>query len=559
MKLWMLPALSLIAFPVPPAWAVPEPSAGVQIVAIAPVVIFPQATSTDRKPVFTPDQLKKRLHSFIGRTCDPKEIAEWLARPYRFLGYVPNIQIECITGILSATVLESNQTIDLITFDESELSGLGLVRDPEFTEDRGLYPVPPKTPRAVLRGLLQTSLGDLYNFERYRNENGALGRFGYVIAVVPGTATAPDSLPRAAYLVQSLRPQKTPGHPEEQKTNYLGGVASYQPRQGASFGVRYEKDSLFFPLDRLSVVPDYNTALGGELSYMAPLLATHKRPRRLYDLEFRAYSNFVHNRVLDGVETDERQSGGAMTLGFRPLYLKAPHTLRFTAGIRYESTDLEQTSASESGEDLAILRLGAVYEWRHNYRWPSLFSRISPSVDFAFAVAGGDRSFVKPGLDATLHQRFLSGLETDFRFAAGTLTENVPSFELWSLGGESTLRGFPQDTLLGRHMADLQSELWVPLFWPAPREDGAASDPTAIPRPSTLTPRLARLIKGAVFVDAGTMSGISSGGSEAALGTGFGLRFLVPRNPIVLRLDYGWGFGAPDGGPHFYFALVYHP
>ena len=306
-------------------------------------------------------------------------------------------------------------------------------------------------------------------------------------------------------------------------------------------------------------MPDYNTAFGGELAYQAPLLATHENPRRLYDLEVRGYSNFTNNRVLDGVETDQRQAGGAITLGIRPLFLRAPHALRWIVGVRYESTRLDPEPPTQSDEDLAILRLGATYEWRHNYRWPSLFARIQPSADVAFQAAGGDSSFVKPGLDASLHQLFLNGMETDFRFVAGTLTHTVPSFELWSLGGESSLRGFPQDTFLGRTMADLQSELWIPLFYPPAPDGDVVTDPEEIPKPPKLTPRLAKLLKGAIFVDAGYMSGMTGGESDAALGSGVGLRFLVPRNPLVVRLDYGWGFGAPDGGPHFYFSLAYRP
>ncbi|HEV8374803.1 MAG TPA: BamA/TamA family outer membrane protein, partial [Candidatus Polarisedimenticolia bacterium] len=284
--------------------------------------------------------------------------------------------------------------------------------------------------------------------------------------------------------------------------------------------------------------------------YLAPLLAASEAPRRLYDLEFRAFSNIRHDRLLDGVETDERRSGAGLTLGSRLLNLKAPHALRLSAGIRYESTSLENSALAQEAEDLTFLRLGAIYEWRHTYRWPSLTARVAPSVDLAYAVAGGDRSFVRPGIEATLHQRFLNRWESHFNFTGGTLDRHVPSFEQWSLGGEATLRGFSEDAFLGRHMAALQSEIWMPLFYA--RSEGAPS----LPAPE---PRVSRFLKGVVFMDAGTISGTSEGSREGALGAGVGLRFFVPRNPLVLKLDYGWGFGAPEEGSHFYFSLGYRP
>ncbi|HEV8375618.1 MAG TPA: hypothetical protein VGR38_05215, partial [Candidatus Polarisedimenticolia bacterium] len=221
-------------------------------------------------PVFSPAQLESRLRSFVGHPCEPQRIAESIARIYRFLGYVPSIEASCSDGRLSLSVRESNQTIELIAFDESELSVLGIGRDSDYQEARGLYPVTRKALRPALRGLLQTTEGDLYNSERYRNESDLLRRFGYAIAVIPGASRSPEELPRSAYLVESLMPGGGSVDGSRRKSNYIGGTASYGPRIGASFGVRYEKDSLFLPLDRLSIAPAYNAAAGGELSYLAP-------------------------------------------------------------------------------------------------------------------------------------------------------------------------------------------------------------------------------------------------------------------------------------------------
>ena len=533
-------------------------AAAVEIREIGSIEIRAPATFAGKRPVFSREELRDRLGAFVGEVCDPEAIAESLTRPYRFLGYVPTIEVSCGTGVLSASIRESNQTIDLITLDESDLARLGIARDPAFEEDRGLYPVAREAPRAALRGLLQTREGDLYNSERYRNESQALRRFGFAIAVVPGAATQPGAYPRAGYLVRSLTPPEGAKGTARRKPNYFGGTGSYGPRQRSSLGLLYQKDALFGVLDRLTVAPSYNASIGGDLAYVAPLLAAREAPRRLYDLELRLFSSYQHNRLLDGVETDERRSGWASVLGIRPLNLKAPHTLRLTLGIRHERADLEEV-VTVAEEDVTFLQLGAEYEWRHTYRWPSLLLRLSPSVDLAFEAVGGERSFVRTGLEAGLHRRLPSGVETDVRFVGGTLDRVVPAFELWNLGGANTLRGFREDSFLGRHLAALQAEVWLPLFYTSPAR-AASADASAPASVDPVTePRIARFLKGALFVDAGHVSGALDGRNETATGAGVGLRFIVPRRPLVIRLDYGWGFGAAEGGSYPYISFSYHP
>ena len=51
----------------------------------------------------------------------------------------------------------------------------------------------------------------------------------------------------------------------------------------------------------------------------------------------------------------------------------------------------------------------------------SLTTRLAPSIDISLDRAGGQRSFVRPSLDATLHDRSLSGFETDLHVLGGTL------------------------------------------------------------------------------------------------------------------------------------------
>ena len=525
--------------------------------AITVEIVSPPAGPA-RRPVLSEEQLRDEAGPLVGPGCDEQALARALERRYRFLGYVPSLEVSCLETGARLRVRESSHTVDLITFDAADLERIGVRPDPDFEGRPKLYPVPADAPRAVLRGLLQTRAGDLYNFERYRADRDALQKMGYTVAFIPGDTRAGSAYPSGAYLIQSLTPRVAAAG-GSRKTNYLGGTGSYGPRKKSALGLLYEKDELFGRLDRLSIAPSYNAAAGGTLAYAAPLLSSREEPRRLFDLDLSLFSEYRHNRLLNGVLTDERQSGFAATLGVRPLGLKAPHSLRFLIGLRRERIALQDTPPGEADGTTDTVQIGASYEWRHTYRWPSLSARLDPAVDFAARAGGGERTFVRPGLDATLHGRFPSGVEAELHFKGGTLDRDVPSFELWSLGGATTVRGFREDSFLGRHLGALQAEIWLPFARPHPaappdpgRDDGGA-DLSRTPVES----RAARLLKWALFLDGGYLSRTTSGTTEAIAGAGIGIRFIVPRHPLVIRLDYGRGLGSRGGDSFPYVTLGY--
>lgn len=550
-----------LAFAAPVAWglaavvALAAGEQGVRTDASPSARILRPSADPAYLPVLSEENLERLLRRFAGAACDPRAIEESLARRYRFLGYVPSITAACEAGRPAVTVRESSHRIDLIAFDPADLSRIGAAPDPDFREKTALYPVPGDAPRGALRRLLQTREGDLYNFQRYRSESEGLRRIGYAIAFVPGPPSQ-EEYPRGAYLIQSLTPPAPP-RGGKRRTNYIGGSASYGPRRKGAVGLIYQKDEALRQLDRLIIAPLYNASIGGTLAYQSPLMADREDPKRLYDLEAEVFSDFINDRLLAGIETDQRLSGAAVAIGVRPLGLPAPHDLRLQAGLRHERLELEKTIPGDPEENVTLLRLAASYEWRHTYRRPSLTARVAPTVDFALDVAGGERVFVRPGLDATLHGRHLSGLESDLHLSGGALDRGVPSFYLWSLGGAQTVRGFRQDAFLGRHLAALQAELWIPfarrLPERAPDPGVQVSDPGAFP----LEPRAARILKGAIFLDAGYVSGTPDGRNPAILGAGVGLRLLVPRRPLVIRIDYGWGLGDEGGDSFPYLTLAY--
>jgi len=172
-------------------------------------------------------------------------------------------------------------------------------------------------------------------------------------------------------------------------------------------------------------------------------------------------------------------------------------------------------------------------------------------------ATGGERVFVRPSLDGSVHGRFPSSLEVDLHFLGGTVDRKVPSFELWSLGGATTVRGFREDSFLGRDLASLQAELWLPF---ARSVQAVAPAPSEGDQNLARTPvesRAARLFKLALFLDGGYLAGTTTNTTETIAGAGLGIRFIVPHRPFVIRADYGRGLGARGGEWFPYVTLGY--
>ena len=501
--------------------------------------------------IYSAGSLRGVLKREIGRPCDPARIEEAVAARYRSLGYVPMVRATCDDRILRVAVRESSHRIALITFEPSDLGRIGLAATPVENE-RTFYPVPASAPRDLVLGMLQTRPGDLYNVGRYRIDRLAIEPLGYVLLFIPGPPAEGDEFRDGAYLIQNARPQREDGTPRPRKLNYLGGNAGYGPRTGTSVGVTYSRSQIWQALDSITISPTFNSEWGGDITYTAPLLAARQAPQRLYDIKLSGFSTFINNRLIDGVEQDERRNGAAVALGARPLRLQGPNALRLEAELRREAVDLSDVPDTT---DLTLLRLSAIQDWRHTFLPPSFSLRTLPSLEMSFDLGNG-APFVRPGLQVYLHSRWRSGFESDLHLSAGGLDRPVPEFELFSLGGPTTVRGFQPDTFLGRGIAALQAELWIPFARPLEaRAVGSAEseDPSAAPH----VPRFIHDFKAAVFVDGGEVWQSPGVGRDGLAGAGVGVRLVIPGEPLVVRIDYGWGLGGHGGDAYPYISLGY--
>lgn len=509
----------------------------------------------DTGTIFPADQLRRRLEKNLGASCEPERIAEELATRYRFLGYVPLVRAACEDGVLRVEVRESSFRVAVITFDASDLSRIGMAAGAHFQDEKTMYPVPESAPRSVLLGLLETRPGDLYNTERYHADRSALERLGYLVLFISGPPAQNDGITDGAYLIQAMKPIAEDPKTRAKRLNYFGGGGSYGPRTGPAVGLVYQRNDLLRAFDHLTISPTYSTAIGGELTYIAPFVAAGEDPRRLYDWNGSLFSTFQNNRLLEGEEVDERRSGAGVGFGIRPLELPSHQEWKFNFNLRREIVRLEGGPQQVPGANLTLLQLGAVHSWHHTDRPPALTLRTLPTLELSLGI-GDDVAYVRPEISMFLHSRRMSGLEYDLHLTAGGLDRPVPEFELFSLGGPVTVRGFQPDTFLGRGLAALQAEIWIPFVAPLEAHSigaGDPSDPANVPH----EPTVARRIKAAVFLDGGSIWQSTEGEHTSIYGAGVGIRFVVPQQPLVIRLDYGWGLGSLGGNAYPYVSIGY--
>lgn len=535
-----------------------SPVRAAEVRSIASIRLIPPAPDAVYRPVFDDDRLRRTLAPYIGGPCDPLLLREALARPYRFLGYVPHIDIDCAQDDITIVIRESSYRIDLIAFDPAELTAIDVSPSSDDEDPRRpLFPVPDDAPRNLMRLLLKTRPGDLYNHVRYRDDIEALRPLGYTIAFIPGAAAEGEVYPRGAYLVQSATPRRRGGGPSPGDRNYVGGTASFNPRSGGEAGIVYSRRALLGSLDSITIAPTYSGALAGRIVYTAPFVATSGEPRRVYEFQVGVTSTYVRNRLLAGVETDERRTVGRLGLGIRPLTLGASHDFKWLFSVRHERVDLEEQVQGIDETSLTLFRFSWTHLIRHTTRRPSFSLRLNPGFDFSFDAAGGEQEFIRPSLEATLQRRIQSGIDLHFHLVAGSIDRPVPSFELWTLGGVDTVRGYKEDTFLGRHRVALQSEIWFPFVRTLNERPVVAEQVPSDLGTAPLQPRSAGLFRWAVFVDGGYLSGTQSGENLSLLGAGVGIRFIIPRQPLVVRVDYGWGLGDLGNDSYPYLSMGY--
>ena len=229
-----------------------------------------------------------------------------------------------------------------------------------------------------------------------------------------------------------------------------------------------------------------------------------------------ASTSVDRNRYLGGVHVDEPSTGEFATLQWEPWRGLDGNTILF---------QIAPSHAVVLNQILNTIKPG--FEFGHN----DLTSEHPARTSIAPRVLIGLR-FADVIVTADTHRSF-DHWEYDLSARFENAVGNSPIFELPSLGGADTVRGFRADDAIGRRLWSTQSELWHGLPpW--------------------------RLLKIAAFMDAGGAYQTTGSypGTREGLGTGLRLDLRV----AVLKFDWAYGFGqAATGGSRgkFYLNVVF--
>lgn len=172
-----------------------------------------------------------------------------------------------------------------------------------------------------------------------------------------------------------------------------------------------------------------------------------------------------------------------------------------------------------------ILSLALKYTNKDHYTNPSAGEDIALGFDRALPGAGGEADFARLNFELI---KFGTPFRADQVLAArvalsGITGPAIPLYEYATLGGRSTLRGYPWYRYRGNASALLNLEYRFPLFWQ---------------------------IGGVLFLDSGKVFTNSESVSlnNIAYNWGMGLRLYL--SALILRLDYGRG---SEGGKVYLF------
>ena len=306
-----------------------------------------------------------------------------------------------------------------------------------------------------------------------------------------------------------------PGQPH--RIDFGGG---YEPGPGGQLSVRYRYLGLVD--SELALEVGWAGQLLGAAS-VTRVLQRDRLGRIRLALTPRAFSTFTSLRTFEGIDTSERRTGIGLTAAarqegaFRWSY-------RQQADVTFARLHLNPFEGPGRFQDLTTLTLGVGAD-RVAFR--GLLAR-------DLALTARLRGGWLHGPDATpfatlrLNARWHRPLSATTAYSAEALgawaTARTPAFERPSFGGNETVRGFRADAFIGRTVAGVQQEVWVPV-------------PSATRWGRRVRNLLTQHLRLAAFADVGMVGGASADtGTTLRAGTGLGVR--IRMGGFTLRADW---------------------
>ena len=260
-----------------------------------------------------------------------------------------------------------------------------------------------------------------------------------------------------------------------------------------------------------------------------------------------------HKRTTDiGYLFDETRRGGDIRLG-----KEFTEYFRADAMYKLEEIDISDVSSNaaqairdEEGDNwLSRALLALKYDTRDNVFTPTKGFLLGGSVENAGGFLGGDKDFLKYGISGNRYFSFLDKnvvleISSSLNFADSYGdTDKVPVYERYYAGGATTIRGYKE-----RHVSPRDTVTNEPI----------GGNARFLSSAEAMFPLVEKIIKGAIFADAGEVwkNRSDTFTSNLKYGVGAGVRVRTPLGPV--KLDYGWPLSDNHGDGkkgRFYFSM----
>jgi len=369
-----------------------------------------------------------------------------------------------------------------------------------------------KTKEDVIWKEIKTKPGDLFCIPKLQED----ARRIYNLRIFEDVAIIPEARPDSADIDVTFEVF-------EQKTAYFDGAIWWNSEEGVGAQVKLAEDNF---LGRA-----HSAHLFAELSKKGRYYEVAYGAPRLGDTELSlnvALFDTYRDRTVEKINYTEYRKGGLLGLG---RYLDPYTSIYGTVSIEDTRNVWDETpppGVTKGGRTHAI-EAGVSRDTRDSFTDPKTGDQAGLGIKYAGGVLGGDFNFIKYNFSFSRLFSVKSGHVFGARALLGLSSGDVPSHELWRIGGTNTVRGIADNTLIGDKMAVVNLEYRVDL---------------------------AKNLQGVVFVDAGNAfaKGESMSLDGFKMGYGVGVRFALTPG-FILRFDYG--FSGGDGRLHFSMANLF--
>lgn len=331
--------------------------------------------------------------------------------------------------------------------------------------------------------------------------------------------------------------------PQRDRRYFLGGGVDFKPGQGFRlFGAGHARRLL--GADLMSIEAGGNGSGFATGSYSRDFIGLPALGMRL-SAAAHGGTTYVQQRLLVMGSTDERRTEAAGRIDLETFRERNGQALTVSFEGRHTTVRLTPADLPATVVDVNGFELGADYSWARRAAGLPSTLRVQPRVLFGDlrTETGGSYQLFRCDVEWRQNVSTRWPLEMNNRLHIGLASSGTPVFDLPSLGGVESLRGFREDDALGRRYWALQNEVWIPLTWLA---DGGSKAGDFVRRNLWLAP----------FLDVGGVARSATSTASTRLGIGIGPRMRY--NGAMFGLDVGYGFGdgaSGHGRGRLYFSI----